>query len=287
MNISPELFTLEVSGVSFALRWYALAYVAGFAIGWFWMLRLIRKPDLWPDGRPSLTSDQVDRLLTWLIVGMVGGGRIGYAVFYEPGRILADPVAIFKIWEGGMSFHGGLVGAIVAGLVFCRVNRLSYASVGDAIAFSVVPGLFLGRVANFINGELWGRVTEVPWAVIFPRGITDDCPLPCARHPSQLYEAALEGLILCGLLVWLIYRRKWLRHPGRITGVFLTGYSLARITVEFFRMPDAQFASPQNPMGFILQFSQSTGLTMGQLLTLPMLAIGIFLLARTLLRVRE
>jgi phosphatidylglycerol:prolipoprotein diacylglycerol transferase len=247
----------------FAVRWYGLAYFAGILIGWWYARRLVANQRLWGGASP-LTPVDIDDFVLWLVVGIVAGGRIGYAVFYEPGHFLDHPLDFFRLWEGGMSFHGGLAGTIIAMALFSLKRRTPMLSLFDVAAASVTFGLFFGRLANFINGELWGRTTDVPWAMVFPTG----GPLP--RHPSQLYEAALEGVVLFVVLRILTHRFLALTRPGTVGGAFVAGYGLARITVEFFREPDAQ-------IGFL-----AGGLTMGMALSIPMVLIGVaaMLLAR-------
>jgi phosphatidylglycerol---prolipoprotein diacylglyceryl transferase len=276
-DISPNLFSFEVFGVEIALRWYALAYIVGILFGWWIVLRAIRTPRLWA-GEPPLTAEQVERLLTWIILGVILGGRLGYVLFYDLPTYLADPLQIVQVWEGGMSFHGGFVGVVVAGIWFCRREGIPMLSMGDLLAIAAPVGLMLGRLANFINAELWGRPTDLPWGVIFPGTAAQTCPQLvglCARHPSQLYQAALEGLLLALVLFWLAFRKGWFKWPGALMGVFLTGYGIARFLVEFVRQPDAQFVSEGNPIGWAVQFGQ-VGLTMGQLLSLPMIAVGLW-----------
>jgi phosphatidylglycerol:prolipoprotein diacylglycerol transferase len=280
-DISPEIFSISLFGFTFALRWYALAYIAGILIAWWLALRAIRRADLW-SGQPPLTPEQLERLMTWVILGIILGGRLGYVVFYEPGKFLADPMAALRVWEGGMSFHGGFLGVAVAGLVFCRREKIPMLGLGDLMGLSVPPGLMLGRLANFVNAELWGRPTDLPWGVVFPGEAAQACAGvvgPCARHPSQLYEAALEGLILGALVLWLAYRRGWLKAPGRIMGLFIAGYGLARFAVEFVRQPDAQFVTEGNPLGLYVHLG-GWGLTAGQCLSLPMIAVGLWFLLR-------
>jgi phosphatidylglycerol---prolipoprotein diacylglyceryl transferase len=281
-DISPNLFSFEVFGVEIALRWYALAYIVGILFGWWIVLRAIRTPRLWA-GEPPLTAEQVERLLTWIILGVILGGRLGYVLFYDLPTYLADPLQIVQVWEGGMSFHGGFVGVVVAGIWFCRREGIPMLSMGDLLAIAAPVGLMLGRLANFINAELWGRPTDLPWGVIFPGTAAQTCPQLvglCARHPSQLYQAALEGLLLALVLFWLAFRKGWFKWPGALMGVFLTGYGIARFLVEFVRQPDAQFVSEGNPIGWAVQFGQ-VGLTMGQLLSLPMIAVGLWFVLRT------
>lgn len=280
--LSPDVFSVELFGVTLALRWYALAYIAGILIGWRLILAAIRTPRLWA-GQPPITAEQVERLLTWMILGIILGGRLGFVLFYQPGHFLADPLSIIRVWEGGMSFHGGFLGVVVAGVIFCRREGLSVPGVADLLALAVTPGLFLGRLSNFVNAELWGRPTSLPWAVAFPGEAAQTCPGVvglCGRHPSQLYEALLEGLVLGAVILFVVWRRGWLKFPGRTTGLFLAGYGAARFLVEFARQPDPQFISPGNPLGLALHLN-GWGLTMGQILSLPMILVGLWLIRRT------
>lgn len=276
-DISPELFSFSVFGFEFALRWYALAYIAGLAIGWQMIVWAVKRPHLWPNDKAPMEPAKVEDLLGWVVVGVIVGGRLGFVLFYHPAYYLSNPVEILKIWQGGMSFHGGLLGVIVAGIAYCRLYKIPMMQISDAMAFVVPVGLFLGRLSNFINGELWGRPTDVPWGVVFPGAAAQDClgiVGPCARHPSQLYEAALEGVLL-GILVWILVTRfQGFKRPGLITGVFFFGYGVSRFIVEFFRQPDPQFVSVDNPVGLAFQID-GIGLTMGQTLSLPMIAVGI------------
>jgi phosphatidylglycerol---prolipoprotein diacylglyceryl transferase len=221
-------------------------------------------------------------LLTWVIIGVILGGRIGFVLFYQPGYFLTNPSAILKVWEGGMSFHGGFLGVVVAGILFCRREGIDMLKAADVMALAAPLGLFLGRIANFINAELWGRPTTLPWGVAFPGEAAQTCPDMagiCARHPSQLYEAALEGLLLGAVLLWLAYRRGWLKWPGAVAGLFFAGYGAARFVVEFVRQPDAQFVTEGNPLGLAFHLG-GYGLTMGQILSLPMIAVGLWFLMR-------
>lgn len=280
-QISPEIFAIDIFGMTLALRWYALAYIVGLIGGWRLALDTLRRPALWHDA-PPMNADQVERLLTWVIVGVILGGRFGFVLFYQPGFYLQNPAAILRVWEGGMSFHGGFLGVVVAGILFCRREGIPMLKAADIMALAAPLGLFLGRLANFTNAELWGRPTSMPWGVAFPGDAAQTCPGVvgiCARHPSQLYEAVLEGLLLGLVLLWLAYRRGWLKWPGALTGVFLAGYGAARFVVEFVRQPDPQFISEGNPLGLALHIG-GYGLTMGQILSLPMIAVGLFLLLR-------
>jgi phosphatidylglycerol:prolipoprotein diacylglycerol transferase len=280
-DLSPNLFEIELFGFTLALRWYALAYIAGLVFGWWIILRAIRTPRLWA-GDPPLTSEQVERFFTWVVVGVILGGRLGYVIFYEPGTYLAEPWRIPFVWEGGMAFHGGFAGVVVAGIWFCRRERIPMLSMGDLLAVATPLGLGLGRLSNFVNAELWGRPTDLPWGVIFPGTAAQTCPGIeglCARHPSQLYQAALEGFLLLAVLLWLGFRRGWFQRPGALMGISLAGYGIARFLVEFVRQPDAQFVSPGNPIGWAVQLGDY-GLTMGQILSLPMIAAGLWFVLR-------
>jgi phosphatidylglycerol:prolipoprotein diacylglycerol transferase len=243
---------------SFDLRFYSLAYIVGILLAWWWVLRLLRAPH--PPAPPA-TREQVDALVTWATLGVILGGRLAYVLFYDLARFAANPVDILKIWEGGMAFHGGMVGVGVAILLYCRSQGISWLRVTDYVACAAPVGLGLGRIANFINGELWGRPTGSDWGVVFPGAG------PEPRHPSQLYQAFLEGLVLF-VLMNLLFRSPALRaRPGFLMGAFLFLYGLFRFVVEFFREPDAQ-------LGVL-----SWGLTMGQTLCVPMLLGGAWLMA--------
>ena len=276
-DIGPEIFSIDIGGFKFALRWYALAYIAGIIIGWRLIARAIRMPQLWSDNTAPISVSKLEDLLTWVIVGVIVGGRLGFVIFYQPSYYFANPIEIPMVWQGGMSFHGGFLGVVFAVWWFCNRHKLPLASIADAMAFAAPPGLFLGRLANFINAELWGRPSSVPWSVIFPGESAQDCVGvvgPCARHPSQLYEAGMEGLLLGTLLLFLVWRRDWLKNPGQITGLFFVGYGLSRFIVEFFRQADAQFISSDNPIGYVVQLG-GIGLSMGQMLSLPMIIVGL------------
>jgi phosphatidylglycerol---prolipoprotein diacylglyceryl transferase len=244
------------------IRWYALAYICGIVIGWIYARALLKNEKLW--GRPApISLVQLDDFILWVTIGIILGGRTGYVLFYNLPFFIQHPAEIFELWKGGMSFHGGFMGCVVAVILFCRSNNLPILSLGD-ITTAVGPiGLFLGRIANFINSELWGRPADpsLPWAMIFPNG----GPLP--RHPSQLYEAGLEGILLFTVLAVMI-RLGALKRPGLILGSFITIYGLARITGEHFREPDPQ-------LGFLWG-----GLTMGMLLSMPMVIAGIIIIVR-------
>lgn len=252
----PAIDPVAVSLGPIQIRWYALAYITGLLLGWLLVRRLVTRPH-W-----TLTREGVDDMLFYATLGVILGGRIGYVLFYQPGEYLRNPLAILEVWRGGMSFHGGLIGVIAALWLVARKLKVQFLQVTDAVAVVAPIGLFLGRLTNFINAELWGRTTDVPWAIVFPGG----GPLP--RHPSQLYEAALEGLVLLAVML-LAARRPWRsQEAGHLSGLFLVGYGMARTFAELFREPDVQ-------LGFLVG-----GLTMGQLLSLPMILIGIFLYLR-------
>jgi phosphatidylglycerol:prolipoprotein diacylglycerol transferase len=226
-----------------------------------------------------MTPPQWEDMITWIIIGVIIGGRLGYVLFYQPAYFAQNPGSIIQVWQGGMAFHGGFLGVVTAVFIYCKRHGLPLASTADLLALCSPAGLLLGRCANFINAELWGRPTDLPWGVAFPGIAAQDCGQLeglCARHPSQLYEALLEGLILGLVLLWMAYRQGGLKLPGWITGLFFVGYGLSRFIVEFFRQPDAQFVTLENPVGLAWHIG-SIGLTMGQLLSLPMIAVGVFL----------
>ncbi|WP_350335056.1 prolipoprotein diacylglyceryl transferase [Coralliovum pocilloporae] len=254
--IDPVLFEFG----PIVIRWYALAYIAGIFIGLWYAKRLAAHTRLWPQNTPAYTPVDLDDFLLWAALGVILGGRAGYVLFYDSGSYLENPLEIIAVWNGGMAFHGGFLGATLAMILFARRRGKSVLSLFDLFAAAVPFGLFFGRIANFINGELFGRVTDVPWAVVFPHG----GPLP--RHPSQLYEAGLEGLLTFVLLMIAVTRFRTLHTPGLTAGLFTALYGLFRFTVEWFRMPDAH-------IGYL-----SGGLTMGMLLSLPMILAGLVLM---------
>jgi phosphatidylglycerol:prolipoprotein diacylglycerol transferase len=260
----PEINPVAFSLGPLAVHWYGLAYVAGIMLGWLYARKLTANASLWPNGQAPMTAIHLDDFLVWIAAGVVLGGRLGYILFYDLGPILENPIRAIEIWNGGMSFHGGFLGATIAMILFARRNAIPVWSMFDIVAAVVPFGLLFGRIANFVNGELWGRLSDAPWAVVFPTGG------PFARHPSQLYEAGLEGIVLLLVLAPLIYRFKALRTPGTICGAFVLGYGLCRIFVEFFREPDAQ-------LGYLLG---TNWLTMGMVLSLPMVAVGIWAISR-------
>ncbi|MCK0196678.1 prolipoprotein diacylglyceryl transferase [Ancylobacter sp. 6x-1] len=257
----PSIDPVLIAFGPFAIRWYALAYIAGLILGWWLAKRLCERDGLW-GGKAAIPPEAFDDAVVWIAFGVILGGRIGYVLFYNLDYYLQNPIAALTVWHGGMSFHGGFLGSILAMALFCRRRGLPLLSMLD-IAAAVVPiGLFFGRLANFINGELWGRTSDVPWAMVFPTG----GPLP--RHPSQLYEAGLEGLLMF-LILMIAAKRGALARPGLIAGLFVFLYGCARITVEFVREPDPQ-----------LGYLYGDWLTMGMLLSLPMLALGASLMLR-------
>lgn len=260
----PEFDPVLLRIGPFAIRWYALAYVAGILLGWRYAAALLKRPALWTPRIPPMTIPQLDDLILWVTLGIVLGGRLGHVFFYTPELIVRDPIEILKVWNGGMSFHGGLIGVTVALALFARLQKVDVLSLGDLAAAAAPIGLCLGRIANFINGELWGRVTDAPWGIVFPGA----GPLP--RHPSQLYESALEGLALFTLLALLIFAGRMLRRRGVVAGAFLVGYAAIRIALENVREPDSYM--PHFPLG----------LTMGMMLSAPMALAGLFLIWRGL-----
>ena len=283
-EISPEIFSVDIGGFEFALRWYALSYIIGIFLGWRLAVLATRRADLWPRNQSPIEPVQAEDLMTWIVFGVILGGRLGYVIFYESSKYIGDPVSILKVWQGGMSFHGGFLGVVLTAYLFFKRNLVPYASGADLLALCTPIGLLLGRIANFINAELWGRATEMPWGVAFPGEAAQACGQLsglCARHPSQLYEAVLEGLLLGMILIFVAFRKNGLKRPGLISGLFFAGYGISRYMVEFFRQPDAQFQSVTNPVGYAFQFGDY-GLTMGQSLSLPMIILGIALIITAL-----
>jgi phosphatidylglycerol---prolipoprotein diacylglyceryl transferase len=260
----PAIDPVLISVGPFAIRWYALAYIAGILLGWFYARRLIATPSLW-GGAPPMTVADYDDFVLWVTLGIILGGRVGYVLFYNLPFFAAHPLEILQLWKGGMSFHGGFLGCVLAVVLFSWNRGISFLSLGDITCAAGPIGLFLGRLANFINGELWGRVADVPWAMVFPHA----GPLP--RHPSQLYEAVLEGLVLFIILASMV-RAGALRRPGLIIGAFACLYAVMRSFCEFFREPDAQ-------LGFLWG-----GLTMGMLLSIPLFLTGLVFIAIALRR---
>ena len=275
-NISPEIVTIPIGGFDFSLRWYALSYIAGFILALYIMKSYVRRDYLWKYRSPPMEADQIDDILSYLIFGVILGGRFGYVLFYNFDYYILHPIDILRIWDGGMSFHGGFFGVVLSLLYYCSRNGIQIMPAADLLALASPPGLLFGRLANYINAELWGRPTDVPWGVIFPGEIAQNCPGvvgPCARHPSQIYEAGLEGLLLFIVLIFIAYFGG-LKRSGVIAGTFIAGYGLARFFVEYYRVPDPQFFSELNPYGFAYSFGQ-VGVTMGQTLSIPMILIGL------------
>jgi phosphatidylglycerol---prolipoprotein diacylglyceryl transferase len=269
----PDFDPVLVQLGPLAIRWYALAYVAGILLGWRYAVSMLKNPRLWEIRPAPLSVEQMDDLILWITLGVILGGRLGHVLFYTPYLIWQDPLEIVKVWHGGMSFHGGAIGVIVALVGFAWRNKLDLLRIGDVVTAAYPIGHFLGRIANFINGELWGRETNVPWAVRFCNeriiqtyGRCDAGNNP--RHPSQLYEAALEGLVLFLVLRWATHGKKWTNRRGVVAGLFLALYGVFRILVETVREPDA--GMPAFPLG----------LTMGMILSIPMVLAGAYLIWR-------
>ncbi len=258
-NIDPVIVQIG----PLAIHWYGVAYIVGILFAWWYGKRLVTNPKLWPDGRLPMKPEDLDDFIVWAAAGVVLGGRIGYVLFYDLARYLEHPLDIFAVWQGGMSFHGGFLGTVLAIILFARSRGISVWTMFDVIAAGVPVALGLVRLTNFINSELWGRPTDVPWAIEFPTGG------PFTRHPSQLYEAALEGLVLFLVLRILTYSFLKLKSPGFVSGAFVAGYGASRIFVEFFREPDQQ-------IGYLF----GGWLTMGMVLSVPMVLIGIWAMLR-------
>lgn len=277
----PEFDPVLIHLGPLPIRWYALAYVAGIVLGWWYASRLARRESVWAPGRPPVNNTQLDDLVLWITLGIILGGRFGYALFYKPvmfaqlftGHTLGERFELLQLWTGGMSFHGGFLGVAIAIILFARRQKINMLSLGDLVAPVVPLGLFFGRIANFINGELWGRETTVPWAIRFCNARIEQmygfCPAgDVPRHPSQLYEAGLEGLLLFSVLSLAIWKFKLLQKPGYITGLFLVGYGICRAALENVREPD--YGMPDFPLG----------LTMGMMLSIPMILVGGWLIWR-------
>jgi phosphatidylglycerol:prolipoprotein diacylglycerol transferase len=267
LGLKPYLFHIETSWGDFQLRWYSLAYLAGIVFAYWQVSKMLKAP-----GAP-MAQRHVDDLFFYCTLGVILGGRLGYATFYTGGStglpsLWTQPSELIKLWNGGMSFHGGLVGVLVAIAWISWRNGLSFLRICDYIAVPVPMGMMFGRLANFINGELWGRVAgpDVPWAMVFPGGGD------VARHPSQLYEALLEGALLAGVMLYLFWRTRARWRPGLLVGSFTLGIALARFTVEFYRQPDEQ----------LTEFARTTGFSMGQWLTIPLMLVGLFFMVRAL-----
>ena len=258
LHLSPVALDLGF----FQLRWYSLAYLAGIFAAYFYLLKLIAQP-----GAP-IARRHADDLIYYASLGVILGGRVGYILFYNLGYYLANPLDMLKLWDGGMSFHGGVLGVTLGILYLARKNGLNWLRIHDYVACCVPPGLFFGRLANFVNHELWGARTDVPWAIRFPESIAGLTVLGPPRHPSQLYEAALEGLLLFVILWWMFWKTQARYEPGKLVGAFIFFYGIFRFAIEFIREPDAQLTG----------FAQATGLHMGQWLSLPMILGGLFLM---------
>ena len=279
-NIKPEVFSVSLGDFTFTLYWYALAYIFGIIACWQLAAIALKKNELWQKNTPPLNPVKLEDLMSFSVLGIIFGGRLGFVIFYNPEYYLQNPLEVLFIWQGGMSFHGGLIGVATASFLFFRKNSVPLRSGADLLALGTPIGLGLGRLANFINDELWGRVTDVPWGVIVnspqSRTVCQEIVDHCIRHPSQIYEAILEGLILFILMMYLAFKKNAFKRPGFLASIFFMGYGLSRCFVELFRQPDQQFQSVNNPMGFFIQFGEM-GLTMGQVLSLPMIVLGIIL----------
>jgi phosphatidylglycerol:prolipoprotein diacylglycerol transferase len=261
----PDFDPVALAIGPIVIRWYALAFITGLLLGWGYILWLLRRAP------STLTSQQVGDFFSWAIIGVIVGGRLGFVGFYQPGHFLENPLQILAVWNGGMSFHGGLIGVGVATFLYARKHQINVLSLADLVAAAAPIGLFLGRLANFINGELYGRASDVPWAFVFPTGGD------VARHPSQLYEAGLEGIVLFIILITMARLTSARLRPGLIAGVFLIGYGAARTFVEFFRQPDTYVGDG----GFLIG-----GMTMGQLLSTPIAVAGVIFIVYALTHVR-
>jgi phosphatidylglycerol:prolipoprotein diacylglycerol transferase len=267
-DINPVAFQIG----PIAIKWYGLAYLAGLLLGWLYIRRLLSQPKLWAEDRPPFTPQNVDDLLIYIVVGVLLGGRLGFVLFYEPSYYFENPLDIFAVWKGGMAFHGGLFGSGVAIWIFSRRNGINPWSTADLCTAAVPIGIFFGRIANFINGELFGRPTTVPWGMVFPEAKLHYAVVePTPRHPSQLYEAMLEGFVLFIVLRLLTHYFGALKRPGIVAGSFLVGYALARSIAELFREPH------------YAHFLNIEPLTVGIVYSIPMLLLGLFVIyfART------
>jgi phosphatidylglycerol---prolipoprotein diacylglyceryl transferase len=261
----PGIDPVAISLGPVHVRWYGLAYLAGLVLGWLYMRSLLRKERLWAGPAP-MKPEQTDDFLLWATLGVVLGGRLGYVLFYDPKLYFADPVRIFSVWEGGMSFHGGLIGMLTAIALFSWRNKIAFFALADLTAAVVPIGLFFGRIANFINGEVYGKLTSVPWAVEFPARVLTPGDAYGPRHPTQLYESFLEGVVLFLVLRYFTHRRDSLKTPGLTGGIFLLGYGLCRIAAEFtkewdhFHFLTTEYTSP------------------GMIYSLPMVIFGLYLI---------
>ncbi len=266
----PDIDPFAIRIGPIGIRWYALAYIVGLLLGWRYVMMLTRRERLWANDTPPFAPDRAEALLFFATFGTIIGGRLGYVLFYNFSHYSQNPLDILKTWEGGMSFHGGFLGVVIGAALFCRLNPARPLSTADAVACAAPFGLLFGRIANFINGELWGKPWDGAWAFVFPHD-----PAQVPRHPSQLYEAALEGLLLMIVLAVVAWSGG-LKRPGLVAGLFIAGYGASRAVVEFFREPNPGLECVIAPFGQCLQ--------MGQLLSLPMVAVGLALAALALMR---
>lgn len=263
----PSIDPVAISLGPLQVRWYGLAYLAGLVLGWIYMRRLLDRPWLWRNA-PPMKPEKADDFLLWATLGVVVGGRLGFVLFYEPTTFFFDPLRIFAVWQGGMSFHGGLLGVVLAMHFFSRWNDMPFLSLGDLCAATAPFGLFFGRIANFINGELYGKLTNVPWAMEFPPSLLLPGDAFGPRHPSQLYEAFLEGIVLFVIIRYLTHSRDTLKQPGLTAGVFLCGYAVTRIIAECFREWD------------YTRFFTTDYFSTGMVYSVPMFLLGGYLVAR-------
>ncbi len=284
-EINPIIFSLNLFGIELALRYYSLSYIFGILIAWWIILTIVRTKTIWPNHQIPLDSKSVEDLIFYLALGIIIGGRVGYILFYQPEVIINNPIFIIQVWKGGMSFHGGFLGVVASGLLFAYLRKIPVLTLGDVIAVASPPGIFLGRLANFINGELWGKPTSSNVGMIFPSKDAQMCPdfwlTICTRHPTQLYEALFEGALLGVILLFFLFKMKGLKYPGRSISIFLIIYGVSRFFIEYFRQADLQFITDENPFGHLIIFSQNMleygGLTMGQILSIPMIIVGLTL----------
>tara|TARA_A100001011_G_C14093579_1_gene749683 strand:- start:31 stop:933 length:903 start_codon:yes stop_codon:yes gene_type:complete len=277
--LKPNAFTFEILDFNLSITWYSLSYILGIICAWFLIYYIAKKKSLW-NGESPLSTQNIEDLMTYLILGIILGGRMGYVLFYNPEFYWSSPIRVLYLWEGGMSFHGGFLGVMLGGLYYSIRNKKPLLSMGDIIAVSTPPGLLLGRLANFTNQELWGKPTTYFLGIEFTKPPASICPETwelenCIRHPSQLYEALLEGLLLGIILLVLVFIFKFLKYKGRIMGIFLFGYGCARIFVEFYREADPQYITVENYNGYIIKLTEDLGFSMGQTLSIPMLLVGI------------
>jgi phosphatidylglycerol---prolipoprotein diacylglyceryl transferase len=259
----PDIDPVAISIGPVDVHWYGISYVVSILLAWWYARKIVATPRLWANDTPAMTAVDLDDFLLWAALGIVVGGRVGFILFYDLPLYLAEPTLIFQIWKGGMSFHGGITGTAIAMILFARKRGISMWSLFDVVSTVCVTGLFLVRIANFINAELYGGLSDLPWAVVFPG------QEPFARHPSQLYEAGLEGLLTGIVLAIMVFRFGALKRPGLVAGTFVSLYAVSRIAVEFVRVPDAQ-------VGYLL----GGWLTMGMVLSVPMLLLGLWAIWR-------